>query len=93
MSIKEKLSEAIDELNQASAAVEKQTQMDSEEVADTEWRISCLQTMVRYLLANCRVESLLRESLGERVRTLENEMKFLRELSGQPFDPPSDLPS
>jgi hypothetical protein len=90
MSIKEKLSEAIDELNQASAAVEKQTQIDSEEIEDTEWRISCLQTMVRYLLANCRVESLLRESLGERVRTLENEVKFLRDVSGQSFDPPFD---
>ncbi len=93
MSIQEKLGEAIEELNQASAAVEKQTQVDSEEADNAEWRISCLQTMVRYLLANCRVESLLRESLGERVRTLENEMKFLRELTGQPFHPPSDRAS
>lgn len=93
MFLKEELSEAIDELNQASAAVERHTQAaDPEEMKKPEWQIAYLQAMVRYLLANCRVENLLRESLGDRVKALEDEMKLLRGDPGHPFDA-SDLSS
>ncbi|MBI3805208.1 MAG: hypothetical protein HY282_15770 [Nitrospirae bacterium] len=93
MILKEELSEAIEELNRASAAVEKQTQAaDPEEMKQAEWRITYLQAMVRYLLANCRVENLLRESLADRVKALENEMKIFRNGAG-PHPPPSDPPS